>query len=79
MINITVKNIPKQLHEILKRRAALSRRSLNNEIIANLEAIAGISSLDETHMAQDAQFFQKAFKGQAHPGEIDRLKRQGRA
>ncbi len=79
MINITVKNIPKKLHEILKRRAALSRRSLNNEIIANLEAVVGISALNETHMLQDARSFQNVFKGEAHPEEMDRLKRQGRA
>ena len=36
-INVTVKNIPPELHKDLKASAARHRRSLNREIIALLE------------------------------------------
>ncbi|HEX2095407.1 MAG TPA: Arc family DNA-binding protein [Longimicrobiaceae bacterium] len=37
MANLTVKNIPDELYEQLKRRAAENRRSLNSEAIVCLE------------------------------------------
>lgn len=38
MVTITVKNIPKELHEKLCERAEINCRSLNKEIIASLES-----------------------------------------
>ncbi len=38
MTNLTLKNIPDDLHQRLKARAATHRRSLNREILALLEA-----------------------------------------
>jgi antitoxin FitA len=35
--NITVKNIPDELYEKLKRSAKLNRRSINSEIIVSIE------------------------------------------
>lgn len=37
MPNITIRNIPDDLHKRLKERAAANRRSLNNEILSMLE------------------------------------------
>jgi plasmid stability protein len=37
MGNITVRNIPDNLHKLLKKRTEISRRSMNSEIIACLE------------------------------------------
>lgn len=39
MSNLTVKNIPRDLHFRLKRSAAVHRRSLNNQVIALLEQV----------------------------------------
>jgi len=39
MITITIKGIPKETHRQLKKRAAVNRRSLNNEIIFTLESL----------------------------------------
>ena len=38
MLNLTLKNIPAELHLRLKLRAESNRRSLNREILALLEA-----------------------------------------
>ena len=38
MLNLTLKNIPSELHLRLKARAEPNRRSLNREILALLEA-----------------------------------------
>ena len=38
MFNLTLKNIPLELHARLKASAAANRRSLNREILARLEA-----------------------------------------
>ena len=38
MLNLTLKNIPAELHLRLKARAEINRRSLNREILALLEA-----------------------------------------
>ena len=79
MQNITVKNIPNRLHKTLKHRAQITHRSLNNEIIASLEAAVGLAPLDRDQMAFDAALFRDAFKGETAPEEIDRLKKEGRA
>lgn len=41
MISLTIKGIPKETHRELKKRAAVNRRSLNNEIIFTLETLLG--------------------------------------
>ena len=79
MQTITVKNISRKLHESLKRRAALCHRSLNNEIIASLEAAVGLIPLDAGQMQFDASVNRHLFKGEALPEDIERFKRQGRS
>jgi plasmid stability protein len=44
MITITLKGIPKDVHAALKKRAAVHRRSLNNEVIFTLESSMGLVS-----------------------------------
>ena len=36
-VNLSIKNVPEDIHEALKKRAAQNRRSLNNEILKALE------------------------------------------
>jgi hypothetical protein len=38
---MTIKGIPSETHRALKKRAAVNRRSLNNEIIFTLETMLG--------------------------------------
>jgi plasmid stability protein len=53
MISITLKGVPKDVHEALKKRAAVHRRSLNNEVIFTLESSMGLVS-QEIGRAQES-------------------------
>jgi hypothetical protein len=55
---MTIKGIPKQTHRALKKRAAVNRRSLNNEIIFTLETMLGGASRDVVQIPQ----FQNSIK-----------------
>ena len=46
MLNLTLKNVPPELHERLKASAQANRRSLNREILARLEAGMSAPSVD---------------------------------
>jgi plasmid stability protein len=46
MATLTLKNLPDDLHQRLKERAARHRRSLNSEILAALEASVKAEPLD---------------------------------
>jgi plasmid stability protein len=46
MLNLTLKNIPTDLHQRLKARAESNRRSLNREILALLESLLDAPSVD---------------------------------
>jgi plasmid stability protein len=38
MANVTIRNVPEELHAALKERARRNRRSLNEEVLALLES-----------------------------------------
>jgi plasmid stability protein len=40
-VNLSVKNVPEELAELLRRRAANNRRSLQRELLSILEAAVG--------------------------------------
>lgn len=46
MLNLTLKNVPRELHARLKASAQANRRSLNREILARLEADLDAPSVD---------------------------------
>ena len=48
-VNLSVKNVPDELAERLRRRAASNRRSLQRELLSILESAAGYS---EARVAQ---------------------------
>ena len=41
MATLTIRNLPDELHLVLKERAKRNRRSLNQEVIAELAAVPG--------------------------------------
>lgn len=77
---LTLKNIPDQVYERLKRSAEVNRRSLNSEAIVVLEA-----ALPPAKPALDERLARaRAVRAALSPGkfrarDIDALKRQGRA
>ena len=48
MANLTIRNIPDDVYERLKRRAAVNRRSLNKEVLNLLERVVGSPEPGET-------------------------------
>lgn len=55
MPTITVKNIPAEIYEKLKRSAEISRRSINSEIIACIERAVGSRPVDPEVLLANAR------------------------
>lgn len=80
MATITLKNIPDTLYERLKYFAKLRHRSLNSEIIYNLEKSVGFSEEDPQKLREQAEAFRTRIskKGQLSPEEIENAIHSGR-
>lgn len=80
MATVTLKNIPKALYDRLKELAKIRHRSLNSEIIFNLEKAMGTSISDQAQLRKDASDFRNriALKGQLSPEEIEAAINEGR-
>ncbi|HWB59804.1 MAG TPA: hypothetical protein VG733_09935 [Chthoniobacteraceae bacterium] len=80
MAAITLKSLPADLHRTLKVRAALHKRSLNQEVIAVLEeAVAPARRVDVEAAIAATRQFRDSLKFKATPSEIEAFKREGRA
>lgn len=80
MAAITLKAIPSALHRQLKTRAKRNRRSLNQEVLATLEAaVAPSRKVDVEAMIEETRRFRESLKSWTTPEEIDAFKREGRA
>lgn len=60
MITLTIKGIPKATHRELKKRAAVNRRSLNNEIIFTLETLIGSAPRKLVRLSQSQRPVKKS-------------------
>ena len=60
MITLTIKGIPKATHRELKKRAAVNRRSLNNEIIFTLENLLVSARQEAVRLSQISQPVKKS-------------------
>jgi plasmid stability protein len=79
MPNLTLKSIPADLHERLRRRAALHGRSLNREIRQILEEAVGSRRPDaEALIARIDEFHRRVKMRPITAAEIQRLKTEGR-
>lgn len=79
MSTITLKNVPRRLHALLKARAKRSHRSLNGEILACLEGAVGAPPVDVEDWLRSAARLRRAVKVPLSNDEIDALKREGRS
>ena len=78
VLNLTLKNIPKDLHAMLRESAEKNRRSLNSEILARLESEFAAPAVDaETHARALRAYVAKLPR--ADHSKVARCKRQGRA
>jgi len=78
MLTLTLKNIPKDLHAMLKESAEKNRRSLNSEILARLEGEFAAPTVDrEAHARKLRESVSKLPR--VDHAKVDRYKRHGRA
>ena len=77
MLNITLKNIPKDLHARLKESAEKNQRSLNSEILARLESQLDVPAVDRDAHARALKALVARLPKVDH-GKVTRYKRQGR-
>lgn len=78
MLNLTLKNIPKELHARLKDSAEKNRRSLNSEILTRLEAGFTAPLVDIAAHERALRGFVARLPRVDH-AKVNRYKRQGRA
>lgn len=80
MASLTLKNIPDRLYQRLKLAAKLRHRSLNSEIIYNLEKSFGMTDKDPEKLRDEAWEFRERIgkRGQLTPEEIDKAINEGR-
>ena len=78
MATITIKNIPDDLHEALKKKASLQRRSLNSEIIACLEASLRSLPVDVESFLYKTQVLREQVSGRLSYRDLKNLKNEGR-
>ncbi len=77
--NITLKNIPLDLHRMLKRRAKAHHRSLNKEVIATLQSVtADEAPVDVEKLIAEAREMRRKFKRTVTLEEIQAWKNEGR-
>ena len=78
MLNLTLKNIPKDLHARLRESAEKNRRSLNSEILTRLESDFIAPTVDREAHARALRTFVSNLPRVDH-ARVSRYKRQGRA
>ena len=78
MLTLTLKNIPQDLHAMLKKSAEKNRRSLNSEILLRLESDFAAPTVDPGAYAKELKAFTARLPRVEH-AKVTRYKRQGRA
>ena len=79
MPNITLKNIPSDLYELLKETAAANRRSINSEIITHIEqGVRGRKVNPDTLLARARELRQRTRRHPISNAEIRAAKLAGR-
>lgn len=84
MATLTIRNLPEEVHAELKERARRNRRSLNQEVIAELSRSGSFETEDERRgrverELRDVAELRRRTKGFLSAEEIDVAKRDGRA
>lgn len=78
MATITLKNIPEQLYQKLKQRAAQHYRSLNSEVIVCLRNVLGSKQVDPDVLLERARVLRSGISGKLTDKDLSLLKNQGR-
>jgi plasmid stability protein len=79
MATITIKNIPMDVYENLKRRAKANRRSINQEVIAVIERALEIPPIDvDSTMERTRKIREMTAQYHLHDDELEKWKNEGR-
>jgi len=78
MATLTIRNVPNELHEALKERARKNRRSVNQEVIAELAAVARVEEASGNVVIEKIREMRSRMKGFMTAEEIDAAKKEGR-
>ena len=78
MPNITVKNLPVEVHRRLRARAARHDRSLNSELIACLRQSVAAERVDPDALLARARLLRKRVGGRLTEDLLVELKQRGR-
>lgn len=79
LATLTLKNIPDDLHALLKESAERNRRSLNSEILVRLESGFRAARVDVKEEVRRAKAFTDSQKHPVDHSLTDVYKRQGRS
>ena len=78
MVNFTLKNIPKNIHQYFKERAQKNHRSINREILAYLETAKEFSPIDVQQTLKDVRKFRRGIKMYLKQEELEKIIDEGR-
>lgn len=79
MPSLTIRNIPEDVLDILRKRAQRNHRSLNGEILAVLESSARIPTVDPGAAIREVREIRRRYDvPTVDHAEIDEIKRRGR-
>jgi plasmid stability protein len=80
MVSLTIKNIPEDIYEQLKKSAAANRRSINSEVITIIDQALSNRRLDPDEWLPEARRIREKTAGYfITEKELDEAKRAGRA
>lgn len=79
MTAITIKDIPKEIHEGLKERARAHGRSLNREVLATLESVLRGSKVDSSSILNHAREVRESTQVYMTQADLDGFKNEGRS
>ena len=78
MATITLKNIPVQLYDMLRRKARANERSINSEVLFMLKTYLQGNQRDPEEIIKQAREFRKKVKGELSLEEIEKSINEGR-
>jgi len=78
MVNFTIKNIPPSIHKKLKRMAKQHHRSINSEILAQLESAVGKKSIEIDPFLREVRRLREKAAVFVSEEDLQKYKRQGR-
>jgi plasmid stability protein len=77
-MNITIKDVPKELHHALRERAETHGRSLNKEVLALLEKTLSPSRISPQDLLEQIEARRNRLPDIVRDGELQAIIKEGR-